>query len=156
LIAFLLDIAGHCFLPPVQSFYPSGKGQATGKKLDSRESESIEYAQKGYVVDVFKEPVIAKVIASGKPAVTWNGKQWAVPMDFGGIGIIYKKEIFARYGLKAPTLLAPPLTTLHQPGFQKGKHAAALALALLHGRIKPSVRLSFELRVRGSTAPAQG
>jgi LacI family transcriptional regulator len=50
-------------------------------------------------------------------------------------------------------LLAPPLTTVHQPGFHKGKQAAALVLGLLQGKTKPSVKLDFELRVRGSTAP---
>ena len=37
-------------------------------------SRVFEYAQKGYVVDISKEPVMAKVIDSSKPAVTWNGK----------------------------------------------------------------------------------
>jgi len=62
----------------------------------------FEYAQKGYVVDLTNEPVMAKVIPSAKPAVTWNGKQWALPMDFAGIGIIYNKDIFAKYNLKPP------------------------------------------------------
>ncbi len=65
-------------------------------------SRVFEYAQKGYLVDLSKEPVLGKVIDSAKPAVTWNGKQWALPMDFAGIGIIYNKDIFAKYGLKAP------------------------------------------------------
>jgi DNA-binding LacI/PurR family transcriptional regulator len=51
-------------------------------------------------------------------------------------------------------LLAPPLTTVHQPGFQKGRHAAALAVGLLNGRTSPSITLPFQVRVRGSTAPA--
>ena len=46
---------------------------------------------------------MAKVIDSAKAAVTWNGKQWALPMDFAGIGIIYNKDIFAQYNLKPPT-----------------------------------------------------
>ena len=66
-------------------------------------SRVFEYAQKGYLLDLSKEPVLAKVIDSAKPAVTWNGKQWALPMDFAGIGIIYNKDIFAQYNLKAPT-----------------------------------------------------
>jgi raffinose/stachyose/melibiose transport system substrate-binding protein len=65
-------------------------------------SRVIEYAQKGYVLDLSKEPVLGKVIGSAKPAVTWNGKQWALPMDFAGIGIIYNKDIFKKYGLAAP------------------------------------------------------
>ncbi len=66
-------------------------------------SRVFEYAQKGYLVDLSKAPVMAKVIDSAKPAVTWNGKQWAVPMDFAGIGIVYNKDIFAKYKLQPPT-----------------------------------------------------
>ena len=66
-------------------------------------SRVFEYAQKGYLVDLSKEPVMAKVIPSAKPAVTWNGKQWALPCDFAGIGIIYNKDIFDKYNLKPPT-----------------------------------------------------
>ena len=65
-------------------------------------SRVFEYAQKGYVLDLSKEPVMSKVIDSSKAAVTWNGKQWALPMDFAGIGIIYNKAIFAKYNLKPP------------------------------------------------------
>jgi raffinose/stachyose/melibiose transport system substrate-binding protein len=65
-------------------------------------SRVTEYAQKGYLVDLSKAPVMGKVIDSAKPAVTWNGKQWAVPMDFAGIGIVYNKEIFAKYKLQPP------------------------------------------------------
>ncbi len=66
-------------------------------------SRVFEYAQKGYLVDLSKEPVLSKVIDSAKPAVTWNGKQWALPCDFAGIGIIYNKDILDKYNLKAPT-----------------------------------------------------
>lgn len=65
-------------------------------------SRVFEYAAKGYVVDLSKAPIMKKVIDSSKAAVTWSGKQWAVPMDFAGIGIIYNKEIFAKYKLKPP------------------------------------------------------
>ncbi|MBN1617513.1 MAG: extracellular solute-binding protein [Spirochaetales bacterium] len=61
-----------------------------------------EYAQKGYVMDISKQPVLGKVLDSAKPSVTWNGKQYALPMDYAGIGIIYNKEIFAKYKLKEP------------------------------------------------------
>lgn len=65
-------------------------------------SRVFEYAQKGYVLDLSREPVLGKVIPSAKPAVSWNGKQWALPMDFAGIGIIYNKDIFKKYALQAP------------------------------------------------------
>jgi raffinose/stachyose/melibiose transport system substrate-binding protein len=61
-----------------------------------------EYASKGYLVDLSKQPALSRVVASSLPAVTWDGKQYAVPMDFAGIGIIYNKDIFAKYGIKAP------------------------------------------------------
>jgi raffinose/stachyose/melibiose transport system substrate-binding protein len=66
-------------------------------------SRVFEYAQKGYVLDLSREPVLSKVIPSSKAAVTWKGKQWALPMDFAGIGIIYNKDIFAQYKLQPPT-----------------------------------------------------
>ncbi len=66
-------------------------------------SRVFEYAQKGYTLDLSKEPVMAKVIDSSKSAVTWNGKQYALPMDFAGIGIIYNKKIFSRFMLTPPT-----------------------------------------------------
>jgi raffinose/stachyose/melibiose transport system substrate-binding protein len=79
---------------------------ASGKLSEILQMQSysrvFEYAQKGYVLDLSREPVMSKVIPSAKPAVTWNGKQWALPMDFAGIGIIYNKDIFSRYGLQAP------------------------------------------------------
>lgn len=62
-----------------------------------------EYASKGYVLDLSKQPVLTKVVDSSKSSVTYNGKQYALPMDYAGIGIIYNKDIFAKYKLKAPT-----------------------------------------------------
>jgi raffinose/stachyose/melibiose transport system substrate-binding protein len=79
---------------------------ASGKLSDLLQMQSysrvFEYAQKGYLLDLSKQPVMAKVIDSAKPAVTWRGRQWALPMDFAGIGIIYNEDIFAEYGLRAP------------------------------------------------------
>jgi raffinose/stachyose/melibiose transport system substrate-binding protein len=79
---------------------------ASGKLSEILQMQSysrvFEYAQKGYVLDLSREPVMDKVIASAKPAVTWNGKQWALPMDFAGIGIIYNKDMFRKYGLQPP------------------------------------------------------
>ena len=61
-----------------------------------------EYAQKGYLVDLSANPIMGKVLPDSKPAVAWNGKHWAVPMDFAGIGIIYNKKIFAEAGVEPP------------------------------------------------------
>lgn len=62
-----------------------------------------EYASKGFLLDLSKEEAMGKVLPSSLPAVSWNGKQYAVPMDYAGIGIIYNKDIFGKYGIKAPT-----------------------------------------------------
>ncbi|MDD3982163.1 MAG: extracellular solute-binding protein, partial [Spirochaetales bacterium] len=79
---------------------------AQGKLPDILQMQSYsrvaEYAAKGYLVDLTKQPVLTKVVDSSKPAVTWNSKLWGLPMDFAGIGIIYNKDIFAKYGLKPP------------------------------------------------------
>jgi raffinose/stachyose/melibiose transport system substrate-binding protein len=79
---------------------------ASGRLSDILQMQSysrvFEYAQKGYVLDLSNEPVLGKVIDSAKPAVTWNGRQFALPMDFAGIGIIYNKEIFSSTGQQPP------------------------------------------------------
>ena len=79
---------------------------AQGKLPDILQMQSYsrvqEYAEKGYLVDLTKQAVLGKVVDSSKPSVTWNGKQWGLPMDFAGIGIIYNKAIFAKYGLQPP------------------------------------------------------
>ncbi len=66
-------------------------------------AQVVEYAKPGYLLDLTNDAVMGKVVDSAKNAVTYNGKQFAVPMDFAGIGIIYNKAIFAKLGLKAPT-----------------------------------------------------
>lgn len=80
---------------------------AQGKLPDILQMQSYsrvqEYAEKGYLVDLTKQPVLGKVVDSSKPSVTWNNKLYGLPMDFAGIGIIYNKDIFAKYNLKVPT-----------------------------------------------------
>jgi raffinose/stachyose/melibiose transport system substrate-binding protein len=80
---------------------------AAGKLPDIIQAASYapirESAKNGYYLDLSKQPIMNKVIDGAKPAVTYNGKLYAVPMDFAGIGIIYNKDIFAKYKLKAPT-----------------------------------------------------
>jgi raffinose/stachyose/melibiose transport system substrate-binding protein len=63
-------------------------------------SQVFEFAGAGYLVDLTKDPVLSKVIPSAKGAVTYNGKAYAVPMDYAGIGIIYNKELFRKAGIK--------------------------------------------------------
>ena len=52
--------------------------------------------------DLSKQPVLGKVVDSAKASVTYSGKQYALPMDYAGIGIIYNKDIFAKFKIKAP------------------------------------------------------
>lgn len=79
---------------------------ASGKLSEILQMQSysrvFEYAKKGYLVDLSAQPVLGQVIDSAKPAVTWSGKQWALPMDFAGIGIIYNKLLMDKYGMKPP------------------------------------------------------
>jgi raffinose/stachyose/melibiose transport system substrate-binding protein len=79
---------------------------AAGKLPDLIQAASYapikESAKNGYYLDLSKQSIMAKVIDGAKPAVTYNGKLYAVPMDFAGIGIIYNKDIFAKYKLNPP------------------------------------------------------
>lgn len=63
----------------------------------------FEFARAGWLADLTKEPVMAKVVPSTKNAVTYKGKVYALPMDVAGIGIIYNEDIFKQFNLKAPT-----------------------------------------------------
>ncbi len=58
-------------------------------------------------------------------------------------------------GIPEGTLLTPPLTTIVQPGYEKGEHAGRMLLSAIHGtsyRSGPMV-IETRLRVGGSTAP---
>lgn len=61
-----------------------------------------EYASRGLVEDLSDTDFITHVLPSSLPAVTWNRKVFAVPMDYAGIGILYNKDIFKRLGIKVP------------------------------------------------------
>ena len=80
---------------------------AQGKLADILQMQSYsrvhEYAESGYLVDLSNEDILKKVVPGSLPAVTYNNKQYALPMDLQGIGIIYNKDIFAKLNLKAPT-----------------------------------------------------
>ncbi len=95
------------------AIYPNDGGAtlaaaaASGKLPDIMQqpaySAVIENAKNGYILDLSNQPIMSKVIDGAKPSVTYNGKLYALPMDFAGIGIIYNKDIFNKYKLKAPT-----------------------------------------------------
>ncbi len=50
-------------------------------------------------------------------------------------------------------VLSPPLTTIHQPGREKGERAAALVFKMLRGEPVEDIRLPALLALRRSTAP---
>jgi len=80
---------------------------AQGKLPDILQMQSYsrvkEYAQAGFLVDLSSSDVLKKVNPGYFPSVSYNGKQYGVPMDVAGIGIIYNKDIFAKYGITPPT-----------------------------------------------------
>lgn len=61
-----------------------------------------EYASKGYLEDLSSEEALQKVLPSALKSVTYNGKQYGIPMDLAGIGIIYNKSLFKKYDVKVP------------------------------------------------------
>lgn len=61
-----------------------------------------EFAKAGWLLDLSRESVLGKVVPSTKNSVSYQGKQYALPMDVAGIGIIYNKGLFRKYGLKPP------------------------------------------------------
>ena len=124
---------------------------ASGRAPDIIQLQSynqvFEFAKAGYLLDISKERVISKVIKSSKAAVTYNGKVYALPMDFAGIGIIYNKKIFKKYGLQPPTTyreLRRVCSTLKKNGITpfagllKANWSAGHFITLLHGTLTGS------------------
>jgi LacI family transcriptional regulator len=69
-----------------------------------------------------------------------------IPLDISVGG--YDDIPFAKF-------VHPALTTVHQPSFEKGVHAARLLIQQLESKIQPqTMLLPVELVVRGSTGPA--
>jgi len=77
----------------------------TGPDIIQLQSYSMvqEFAAAGYLLDLSKDSVMKKVVDGSKSSVTYRNRLYALPMDLAGIGIIYNKKIFAKYGLKPPT-----------------------------------------------------
>jgi raffinose/stachyose/melibiose transport system substrate-binding protein len=116
-------------------------------------SQIFEFAKAGYLLDLTREPVIAKVIEDSKASVTYNGKVYALPMDFAGIGIIYNKKIFNKYGLKPPktyselkqvarTLKSKGITPF--AGLLKANWSAGHFITLLHASLTASPTNTFD------------
>lgn len=69
-----------------------------------------------------------------------------------GIGIPRDVSIAGFDDIPLAAIANPPLTTVHQPGREKGARAAKLALAILEGGEAEHLTLPTELVVRASTA----
>lgn len=65
-------------------------------------SRVMEYASRGLIMDLSGNSVLKDVLPSSLTAVSWNGKVYAVPMDYAGIGIIYNKKVFENCGIEPP------------------------------------------------------
>jgi raffinose/stachyose/melibiose transport system substrate-binding protein len=65
-------------------------------------SNVAEFAAAGYLLDLSGEAVVKKVIPNAMDSVNFKGKVYALPMDFGAIGILYNKDLFKKHGLAAP------------------------------------------------------
>jgi len=111
----------------------------------------FEFAKAGWLADLTKEPVISKVVPSTKTAVTYNGKVYALPMDVAGIGIIYNKDIFKKYGLKPPTTFSElksvcatlkkngvtPFAGLFQANWSRGHFISMVHTSLAGDKLMP-------------------
>ena len=60
------------------------------------------YVDAGILEDLTNEPFMKKVAGAAKPAVTYNGKIYALPLDLAGLGVIYNKGLFEKAGISSP------------------------------------------------------
>jgi raffinose/stachyose/melibiose transport system substrate-binding protein len=72
------------------------------------------YVDAGILEDLTNEPFIKNVAEAAKPAVTYNGKIYALPLDLAGLGVIYNKGLFEKAGISSP----PKTVSEHQKLFQ--------------------------------------
>lgn len=64
-----------------------------------------EYGAKGALMDLSEEGFRDGLIPGTQEPVSLQGRFYAFPLEFNGIGIIYNKKIMARYGLAVPRTL---------------------------------------------------
>lgn len=104
-------------------------------------SKVTEFASKGYLMDLSDIDALKRVIPSSIPSVTYNDRQYGVPMDFAGCGIIYNKMLFGKLGIKPPRTwseLVEVCNTLKQnniapfAGLLKENWAASQTLEIIH------------------------
>lgn len=104
-------------------------------------SKVTEFASKGYLADLTDIDALRRVIPTSIPSVTFNNRQYGVPMDFAGCGIIYNKTLFGKLGIKPPRTwneLTEVCNTLRQnniapfAGLLKENWAASQTLEIIH------------------------
>lgn len=61
-----------------------------------------EYAKEGFLADLTNEAFMGNIVNAAKKSVTYNGKNYALPLDMAGIGVVYNKDLFAKLGLSVP------------------------------------------------------
>ncbi len=67
-------------------------------------SQYTDIIDAGYVMDLTDSPIIEalKLTKADIGDCSYQGKVYALPLDFKTYGVIYNKDIFAKYGLAAP------------------------------------------------------
>jgi raffinose/stachyose/melibiose transport system substrate-binding protein len=60
-------------------------------------------AKPGYLADLSNEPWVANLNSGAKGVSTYNGKVYALPMSQNVIGVVYRKDLFAKAGVAVPT-----------------------------------------------------
>ena len=72
-----------------------------------------------------------------------------------GLNIPEDLSITSFDDLPASSMLCPPLTAVHQPGYEKGRLAAELLISVLNEKECNSVKMNYSIIERGSTAVAK-
>lgn len=95
-------------LPRTDPFDGFIKGRAAEGRLPdiiltTAQARLRDYAERGYLADLSGSAPLARIIEAVLPAVSWGGRQWALPASLQGIGIIYNQRIFADGGLEPPS-----------------------------------------------------
>jgi len=65
-------------------------------------SNMRNFVDSGILEDITDESFMDRVAVAAKPAVTYNGKIYALPLDLAGLGVLYNKELFKKAGISAP------------------------------------------------------
>ena len=71
--------------------------------------DTMDISKGGYMVDLSAEPFLQNISESAVSSPSFTdeaGHTWALPIDGSCIGILYNKDVFAKYNLSVPTTLA--------------------------------------------------